>query len=49
MYRVCALSTQWLNPDPQVAKARVTGTNSRGITRLARDRPQFKSFSLYEV
>ena len=39
MYRFSALSTQWLNPDPQAAKARATRTNSRGITKLARDRP----------
>ena len=49
MYRFSAPSAQWLNPDPQAAKARATRTNSRGITWLARDRPQLKSFSLYEI
>ena len=38
MYRFSTLSSQWLNPDPQAAKARATKTNSRGITKVVRDR-----------
>ena len=45
-YRFSALSNQLLNPDSQAVKARAARTNSKGITRLARDRPQLKPFSV---
>ena len=46
MYRLSALSTQWLNPDSHAAKVRATRTHSKGIHRLAGERHLLKSFSL---